>query len=132
VKIGPYTVIKGSGKLSIGAGSFCGAHCVIGCNEKVVIGREVMIADGVSIRDTDHVFSDSDTPMLHQGISTMAVTIEDDVWVGYGASILKGVSIGSGAIVASGAVVTKDVPAGAIVGGVPARVIRDRYRSVSQ
>ena len=55
--------------------------------------------------------------------SAAPVVIGDRVWVGTRAVILKGVSIGDGAVVAAGAVVTSDVPAGAVVGGVPARVI---------
>lgn len=57
----------------------------------------------------------------------LAVDIGNDVWIGYGATILAGVRIGDGAVVASGAVVTKDVPPYAIVGGVPAKVIRNRF-----
>lgn len=60
-------------------------------------------------------------------LSKGTITIEDDVWVGYGATILSGVHIGQGAVVAAGAVVTKDVPPYAIVGGVPAKVIRHRF-----
>ncbi len=55
------------------------------------------------------------------------VIIEDDVWVGTGAIILKGVRVGTGAIIAAGAVVTKDVPPYTIVGGVPAKVIKHRF-----
>ena len=53
--------------------------------------------------------------------------IGNDVWIGYGATVLNGITIGDGAIIASGALVTKDVPAHAIVGGVPAKVIKYRF-----
>ena len=56
------------------------------------------------------------------------VTIGDDVWIGFGACVLPGVSVGRGSIVAAGAVVTKDVPDWTIVGGVPAKVIGSRNR----
>ena len=55
-----------------------------------------------------------------------AIIVDDDVWIGYGATIMSGVHIGQGAVVAAGAVVTKDVPPYAIVGGVPAKVIKYR------
>jgi len=64
--------------------------------------------------------------MYTQGRESRKVTIEDDVWVGHGAAILKGVTIGTGAVVGAGAVVTKDVPPYAVVGGVPARILRYR------
>jgi len=64
--------------------------------------------------------------MLDQGIRGHGVRIEDDVWIGAGVVILDKVTIHKGAIIGAGAVVTRDVPAGAIVGGVPARLIKQR------
>ena len=64
---------------------------------------------------------------LTEGVSKGDIVVDDDVWIGYGATIMSGVHIGQGAIVAAGAVVTKDVPPYAIVGGVPAKVIRYRF-----
>ena len=86
----------------------------------------MMIADSVSIRDTDHEFSKLYEPMINQGIKTAPVIIKDNVWIGYGAVINKGVTIHSGAIIGANAVVTKDVPENCIVGGVPAKVIKQR------
>ena len=62
-----------------------------------------------------------------EALSKGDIVVDDDVWIGYGATILSGVHIGQGAIVAAGAVVTKDVPPYAIVGGVPAKVIKYRF-----
>ncbi|MBI5750778.1 MAG: acyltransferase [Hydrogenophilales bacterium] len=90
-----------------------------------------MIAQAVTIRDTDHGFDDVSIPMKSQGINTRPVKIEDDVWIGHGAIILRGVTIGAGAVVAAGALVNKDVPPYAIVGGVPAKVIRMRVQEAS-
>ena len=119
-------VIQGSGKFELGQNSFIMPYCVISVNEKIIIGKNVMIADFASIRDDDHRFDNVDVPMIEQGMATSPIIIEDDVWIGHGAIVLRGVNIGTGAIVAAGAVVTKDVPAYAIVGGVPAKIIKYR------
>jgi acetyltransferase-like isoleucine patch superfamily enzyme len=119
-------IIQGSGYIELGENSYISSYSVIGVNEKIIIGKNVMIADHVSIRDTNHKFDRTDIPMIEQGISTAPVIVEDDVWIGHGAIITKGVKIGNGAIVAAGAVVTKDVPPYAIVGGVPAKIIKYR------
>lgn len=119
-------IIQGTGKVVIGENSFIGSFTTIGSNSSVYIGKNVMIAQSVSIRDTDHKFEDIDTPMIHQGIITDDVIIKDNVWIGYGAVITKGVTVNEGAIIAANAVVTKNVPKNAIMGGVPAKLIRYR------
>ncbi len=65
--------------------------------------------------------------MDYEATSKGDIIVDDDVWIGYGATIMSGVHIGQGAVVAAGAVVTKDVPPYAIVGGVPAKVIKYRF-----
>lgn len=119
-------ILQGSGEIHIGENSFIGSYGVIGSNERIEIGKNVMIAQSVSIRDTDHNFENLDIPMINQGITTSPIKINSNVWIGYGAVITKGITIGSGAIVAANAVVTKDVPPNAIVGGVPAKLIKYR------
>ncbi|WP_281753092.1 acyltransferase [Neptunitalea chrysea] len=126
VTILDYVIIQGSSSLYIDDNSFIGEFSVIGVNKEIKIGKNVMIAQAVSIRDTDHEFRNVTKPMKYQGITTSAIFIEDDVWIGYGAVITKGVKIGKGSIIAANAVVTKDVPEGSIVAGVPARVIKKR------
>lgn len=124
--IGSGTVIQGTGRLSIGKNTFFGEYCIVGCNAEITIGQDVMIAQAVTIRDTDHAFERTDIPMNQQGITTAPILIGDDVWIGHGAAVLKGVTIGNGAIIAAGAVVNRDVAPYDIVGGVPARVIGNR------
>jgi acetyltransferase-like isoleucine patch superfamily enzyme len=119
-------LLQGSGMLEIGEHTFIGAFSIIGANAHIKIGKNVMIAQGVSIRDTDHAFSTTDIPMISQGITTSPIVIEDDVWIGYGAVVTKGITIGTGSIIAANAVVTKDVAPFSIVGGVPAKLIRTR------
>lgn len=119
-------LIQGCGTITIGERSFVGDYSTVGCNESITIGKDVMIAQCVSIRDTDHEFKDLHTPMIDQGITASPIVIHDNVWIGHGAVITKGITIHSGAIIGANAVVTKDVEANAIVGGVPAKLIKYR------
>lgn len=125
-RLGKNVLIQGGGVIVFGENSFAGDGCTFGVNESIIIGKNVMIAHYVSIRDTDHIFSNVEIPMIEQGISTDAVIIKDDVWIGHGAVVLKGVTVGKGAIIAAGAVVNRTVPDYAIVGGVPAKIIKYR------
>ncbi len=112
-------------QIEIGDGSAIGVNCeVVG---PVRIGHHVMMGPDVIILTQNHHFERLDIPMCEQGYRPPeAVVIGDDVWIGTRAIILPGVTIGRGAIIGAGAVVTKDVPDYAIVGGVPAKVIRYR------
>ena len=93
-----------------------------------IIGENVMMGPNCYIHSVNHRFDRIDIPMTKQGNSEpKPVIIDDDVWIGYGAIIMSGVHIAQGAVVAAGAVVVKDVPAYAIVGGVPAKVIKYRF-----
>jgi len=92
----------------------------------LTIGNHVRIGHRVSIVTSNHMHLDIDTPTFRQGLVASPVVVEDNVWIGCNATILKGVQIGRGAIIAAGAVVTKNVTPFAIVGGVPARVISSR------
>jgi acetyltransferase-like isoleucine patch superfamily enzyme len=85
-----------------------------------------VIADRAMFIDFDHGVVEVERPIRKQGIYTRAVEVGSNVWIGYGACILRGVSVGDNAIVGSNCVVTKDVPANAVVAGVPARVVRMR------
>jgi FemAB-related protein (PEP-CTERM system-associated) len=96
------------------------------------IGNDVRIGHRVSIITSDHAHSDIRKPIFEQGLVSEQVTIEDDVWIGCNATILKGVRIGKGAVVAAGAVVTKDVLPFSIVAGVPARLISRRGQDSGQ
>lgn len=87
-----------------------------------------MMGPEVTILTHTHRIDRTDIPMGQQGSMVSEVVIGDDVWIGMRAIILPGVRIGSGAVIGAGAVVTKDVPDYAVVGGVPARVIRYRKK----
>jgi acetyltransferase-like isoleucine patch superfamily enzyme len=114
------------GVVEIGAKTVLGQECTISAYQHVSIGRECVIADRVMLIDFDHGVVEVDRPIRLQGIYKRDVRVGNNVWIGYGACILRGVTIGDNAIVGTNAVVTSDVPANAVVGGVPARVIRMR------
>jgi len=120
-------VIAGSGIFRLGPGSYINPFVVIGVDEEITIGADCLIASNVGLRDSDHVFDDPTVPIGRQGSRSAPIRIGDHVWIGHGATILKGVTIGDGAVVAAGAVVREDVQPGEIVGGVPARVLRRRF-----
>jgi acetyltransferase-like isoleucine patch superfamily enzyme len=114
------------GRVSIGAKSVMGQECTISAYQHVSIGRECVIADRVMMIDFDHGSVEVDRPIRLQGIYKRDVRVGNNVWIGYGACILRGVTVGDNAIVGTNAVVTRDVEANAVVGGVPARVLRMR------
>ena len=114
------------GAVSFGAKTVMGQECTISAFQHVSIGRECVIADRVMLIDFDHSTADADTPIRLQGIYKRDVRVGHNVWIGYGACVLRGCSVGENAVIGTNAVVTRDVPANAVVGGVPARLIRMR------
>jgi acetyltransferase-like isoleucine patch superfamily enzyme len=114
------------GEVSIGAKTVMGQECTISAFQHVSIGRECIVADRVMLIDFDHGVVEVERPIRLQGIYKRDVRVGHNVWLGYGACILRGVVVGENAIVGTSAVVTKEVPANAVVAGSPARVIRMR------
>jgi len=125
--IGRGTKIRAhEGEVSIGAKSVLGEECTISAYQRVSIGRECIIADRTMIIDFDHGVVEVERPIREQGIYKRDVRIGHNVWVGYGACFLRGVTVGDNCVIGTNSVVTADVPADAVVGGVPARLIRMR------
>ena len=114
------------GEVSIGAKTVIGQECTISAYQLVSIGRECILADRVMLIDFDHGVTEVERPIRLQGIYKRDVRIGHNVWMGYGACVLRGVSIGENSIVGTSSVVTRDFPANAVLGGVPARLIRMR------
>jgi len=114
------------GEVRIGAKTVLGQECTISAFQHVAIGRECIVADRVMLIDFDHGAVEVERPIRQQGIYKRDVDVGHNVWIGYGACILRGTTVGNNAIVGTSSVVTKDVPANAVVGGVPARVLRMR------
>jgi len=114
-------IMEGGKVILRGGGTYTAGKNMIVAKERVEIGRDCYIAWGVTICDHDfHPIFKAGKP----GIETAPIRIGDGVWIGMNATILKGVTIGDGAVVAAGAVVTRDVPAHAMVGGTPAKIIK--------
>ena len=90
----------------------------------VTIGNHVNLAQGITVTALNHNFSEADKRIDEQGVSTGQVVIGDDVWIGANAVVLPNVSIGRHCVIAAGAVVTKDVPDGCVVAGIPAKIIK--------
>ena len=116
--------------IRVGDNVSLGLGCtILAARSKVTIGSNVMFGPGVTLVGGGHNASVVGEPMAQVKVKTgaedLGIVIEDDVWIGAGAIITDGVRIGKGAVVAAGAVVTKDVPAHTVVGGVPARVIKE-------
>lgn len=127
VWIGDGTKIRcHEGEVEIGAKTVMGQECTISAYQRVRIGEQCVIADRAMFIDFDHGVVEVERPIRVQGIYKRDVVVGSNVWIGYGACILRGVRVGDNSIVGTNAVVTKDVPANAVVAGSPARVIRMR------
>ena len=116
------------GELMIGAKSVLGQECTISAFQHISIGRECIIADRVMMIDFDHGMVEVERPIRDQGIYKRDVNIGNNVWIGYGACVLRGVTVGDNSVIGTSSVVTCDVPDNTVVGGVPAKLIRTRER----
>lgn len=119
IRDGVWLAAEGEGSsVSIGSDTYMGHRCHVHSIDPVSVGRGCVLADNVMVSTADH-----DRLDRHRVHGTGPITVGDCVFLGQNAVVLGGVRIGNGATVAAGAVVTADVPAGAVVGGVPAHLI---------
>src|SRR6476619_3309286 len=127
VWIGDGTKIRcHEGEVIIGAKTVMGQECTISAYRHVRIGEECVIADRAMFIDFDHGIVEVERPIRLQGIYMRDVEVGSNVWIGYGACILRGVRVGDNSVIGTNAVVPKDVPANAVVAGSPARIVRRR------
>jgi acetyltransferase-like isoleucine patch superfamily enzyme len=133
VRIGAYSRILCTAHFSkrgrhfvMGDHSACGEYCFFGAAGGIVIGQNVIMGQYVSIHAQDHVFDDLQVPIQHQATTEKGISIGDNCWIGAKVTILDGTSIGNGCVIAAGAVVKGIFPDYAVIGGVPASIIKMR------
>lgn len=111
--------------ITVGCDSLIGEYNVLRGQGGITIGDRVYTSPMVQLLAVNHIYDDPTRSFVEQGITAEGIVVEDDVWIGSGAIITDGCRIGRGAVVAAGAVVTKDVAPHTVVGGVPAKALRD-------
>ena len=138
INIGRKAVITGplslrvdtTNKIFIGNNTYLNSETRFGCQDsKIVIGDHVLVGPRVSFESAGHnlIFEEG----VGRGFYTKEIVVKDKVWIGAGAIILPGVTIEEGAVIAAGAVVAEDVKKYSVVGGVPAKFIKDLSSSYS-
>jgi acetyltransferase-like isoleucine patch superfamily enzyme len=139
VLLGQLLVLAHGGKIEIGRDCYIGLETRIWSADSVTIGDRVAISHNVNIHDTDShsiephtryqhylaIRSDGHPSINNFDIQSKPIEVGDDVWIGFNATILKGVKIGKGAIIAAASVVTKDVPEFVVVAGNPAKIVKE-------
>jgi acetyltransferase-like isoleucine patch superfamily enzyme len=122
---GCWLTLAPEARIAIGAGCFLNRNTMLAAQERIEIGDHTMLANGCFVGDAEHRYDDPDTPVTWQGFSSKGpVRIGANCWFGVNCAVTGGTEIGDRCVVGANSVVTGDVPAGTIVAGAPARVIR--------
>jgi acetyltransferase-like isoleucine patch superfamily enzyme len=112
-------------QLGVGEGTFINLGCMIAATDRISIGKHCMFANHCFVADADHRFDDPNLPVTWQGMrSEGPVTIGDNCWFGTNCVVTSGVTIGERTVVGANSVVTRDLPAGVIAAGAPAKVLK--------
>ncbi len=114
------------GVVEIGPKTVIGQEVTISAYQRVRIGEQCVIADRAMFIDFDHGMVEVERPIRVQGIYKRDVEVGSNVWIGYGASVLRGCRVGDNSVLGTYTVVTRSVPANAVVAGQPARILRMR------
>lgn len=134
IKLGKHTSIGNNSQLAstknaiikVGNYSGIGKNTIVVAREKIQIGNNVLVGPNVCIYDHDHLFK-NDGIIRNMGFTTKPIIIEDNVWIGAGCIILKGVTIGSGSVIAAGTLINKNVPPNSIVYNKREVIIANKY-----
>ena len=133
VSVGRYGIIRENafidahgGWIDLAEGVFVGQNAVIYGQGGVSVGACTLLSPGVTVISAKHSFDRIDVPIKFQPETFLGISIGSDCWLGAESVVLDGVSIGNGTVVGAGAVVTRDLPAGVVAMGAPARVVRSR------
>ena len=119
-------ILSYGGTISIGKRCSVNPYSILYGHGGLTIGDDVMIAGATMIIPNNHKFNDLHIPISQQGSTFKGITIENNVWIAHGCSILDGVTLETGSVIAAGSVVNKTVLANTIVGGIPAKFIKNR------
>jgi acetyltransferase-like isoleucine patch superfamily enzyme len=128
-RISPTVSVRFGDRVSIGAGAHIGQWCYLWAGKnhgRIDIGDHALLAPNVFVTASDYDFDAGDGPVMDLPRREADVRIGANTWLGANVVVVAGTTIGDGAIVAAGSVVTRDIPAGVVAAGVPARVIRER------
>lgn len=136
VTIGKYAVLSCTGVIAskgvgirLGNNTAIGAQSFLGGQGGITIGNDVIMGPQVKIFSENHQYDDPAILIRKQGVTRKGVVIDDNCWIGAGATILDGVSIARGCVIAAGSVVTKSIPENSFAAGVPATIIKSRILS---
>jgi acetyltransferase-like isoleucine patch superfamily enzyme len=123
---GCWITMSREASIDIGKGCFLNRGVMLAANERIEIGDHVMFANGCFVGDADHAYQDPEVPITWQGfVSRGPVKIGSNCWFGVNCVVTGGVEIGDRAVIGANSVVNRDIPAGTIAAGVPARVVRE-------
>lgn len=134
LRIGPGTLLEPgcwltlapAAEIEIGAGCFLNRNTMIAAQGRVSIGDHTMLANGCFVGDAEHRYDDPELPVTWQGFTSKGpVRIGANCWLGVNCAVTSGVEIGERCVIGANSVVTRDIPAGTIAAGAPARVLRE-------
>jgi len=131
-KIGKYSIITCTSHMSkygkgfkMGDNSSCGQFCEFGSAGGVTIGNDVIMGGYISFHSENHNYENNELLIREQGVTSKGIEIGNNIWVGAKVTFLDGVKVGNNCVIAAGSVVTKDFPDNVIIGGIPAKIIKE-------